>query len=117
MFNQEQIKGMLERFATIIATFFLAKAVQKGWIAPEDSGMILPGLVILLVAAPSVFYGWWVNRGKSLAQAVVAVVPNTMVVTSDDIAKNTSEANIVSNTESSVITSGGVAINPKTEAK
>lgn len=115
--NQEQLKGMGERLATIIATWVLARAVAKGYIAPEDSGVLLPGLIILIVAAPSVLYGWWVNRGKSLAQALAKVVPETVVVTSPDIAKNTPELNIVSNTNVKVVTDGEVIVPTSTEGK
>jgi len=113
IFNQEQVKGMFERFATIIATWLLLKLVRSGLISTEDSTILAPGLVILIVATPSLFYGWWVNRGKALAQATVkAMGPDTIVVTDKYIADATTESNIVSNQTSSVVVKADVVTKP-----
>jgi hypothetical protein len=114
MFNQEQVKGMVERFltitATVIATKILTWMVVIKFITNEDVGMLMPGLVIFLVALPSLAYGWWVNRGQSLASALIRAAPanSTTVVTTPDIAKNTPETAIVSNTDARVVTEGEV---------
>lgn len=116
MFNNEQVKGMVERFATILATWFLLKMVQRGFISSEDSGILLPGLVVIIVAAPSLAYGWWVNRSKALQQAASNTFnpdgTKPIIVTSPAIAASTSESNIVSSTTNKVITEGEVVTKP-----
>lgn len=112
VFNQEQVKGMFERFATIIATWLLLKLVRSGYISTEDSTILAPGLVILIVAAPSLFYGWWINRSKALQQAAASVfLPDgskPIIVTSPEIAAATSESNIVSAATNKVVTDADV---------
>lgn len=100
--TQEQIKGMAERFATVVATMLLAKAVEKGWISSSDSATLLPAVVLI----PSLIYGWLVNRNKSLIQATAAI-PGTVVVTQPSIAAATPETNIVSTETTKVTTPAG----------
>jgi hypothetical protein len=116
MLNNEQLKGMGERLATIIATWFLLKMVQRGFISSEDSGILLPGLVVVIVAMPSLAYGWWVNRSKALQQAASNTFnpdgTKPIIVTSAAIAASTSEANIVSSATNKVVTEGEVVTKP-----
>jgi len=107
IFNQEQVKGMGERLATILATWLLLKLVRSGVISTEDSGILLPGLVVLIVAAPSLFYGWYVNRSRALqvAAANTASPDGTkpIIVTTAAIAASTKESNIVSSDTNRVV--------------
>lgn len=105
--QQDQLKGMLDRVGLVLATWFLAWMVRKGWIGSEDSAVLLPGLVLI----PALLWGWWNNRDKALIQSA-ANVPGTVVVTSPTLAKSTPETNIVSNETSKVVTEASVVTEP-----
>lgn len=90
----EQFKGIADRLVAMLLVWLVA----KGYLAEGDAataGTILIGLL-------SLAYGWWVNRDKALLQSA-ATVPGTTVVTQSNIAHNTPETNIVSNTTSEVV--------------
>ena len=94
MLQQDQLKGMLDRVGLVLATWFLAYMVRKGWIGAEDSAVLLPGLILI----PALIWGWWNNRNKALVHSA-ANVPGTVVVTSPELAAATPDQNnIVSNT-------------------
>jgi hypothetical protein len=98
--QQDQLKGMLDRVGLVLATWFLAWMVRKGWIGTEDSAVLLPGLILL----PALAWGYWNNRNKALVQSA-ANVPGTVVVTSPELAAATPDQNnIVSNTNVEVKT-------------
>lgn len=59
--NWEQIKGIVERVATVAVTY----AIGRGWIPAGLSA----DLVALIVLAGSVAWGWKVNTAPSLAAA------------------------------------------------
>lgn len=88
----DQVRGMLDRAMTVLATMFLHWMVTKGWLGESDAAQLLPALVIV----PAIAYGWWNNRNKALLQAA-ASVPGTVVVTTPALALATPESkNIVS---------------------
>ena len=103
--GQDQIKGMLDRAATVLATMALAWMVKKGFIGEADSAQLLPALVIL----PAIAYGWWNNRPKALLQSAANVTDPatgkpTVIVTSPEMAAATPEqTNIISNTAVKVV--------------
>lgn len=66
--NMEQVKGVVERLATIGITY----AVGRGWI-PADQAT---PLVVLVVAVASAGWGYYVNTHGSLAQATQNVQVN-----------------------------------------
>lgn len=105
--QQDQVKGIIERTATVVATMLLAWLVRKGWIGESDVATLLPAIILI----PSLLYGWWINRPKALVQSVAAL-PGTVVITDEKIAKSTPETNVVSNTEAKVVTEGEVETNP-----
>ena len=103
--QSDQLKGMLDRAIAVLATWLLTQAVNKGWLSQSDSAQLLPALVLL----PSLAWGWWNNRDKALLQSAANVVgadgKQTVIVASPELAKATPEnSNIVSNTETKVVT-------------
>jgi hypothetical protein len=97
----DQTKGMMDRAAAVIATWFLGWMVTKGWLGASDSAVLLPAVILL----PSIAYGAWVNRDKALIQSAGNVVDPktckpTIIVTSPEMAAATPDQNnIVSNTD------------------
>lgn len=63
--NFEQIKGIVERVATVAVTY----AVAKGWITQG----IGADVVVAVVAVASVVWGFVVNKPDALAKAADAV--------------------------------------------
>ncbi len=63
--NWEQVKGVVERLATIGFGF----AVGKGWIPSDMAGT----LVTIVVSIGSVIWGLWVNTPKALETAAAKV--------------------------------------------
>lgn len=59
--NWEQIKGVAERLVTIGVGW----AIGKGYVPPS----IGPELIIVVLGALSVAWGWWVNTPTALASA------------------------------------------------
>ncbi len=93
--QNEQLKGMLDRFISGIAIWLLGIAVSKGWLSQNDSATLLPALVVL----PSIAWGYWVNRDKALLQSA-ATVPNpaapdgkTLIVSDPALAADTPNQN------------------------
>lgn len=60
--NSSQAIGTADRAVTVLATWFLGFATQKGWITAADATAFLP----ILVAIPAVAWGWWNNRKEAL---------------------------------------------------
>lgn len=63
--NWEQLKGIVERIATIGVTY----AAAKGWI-PNDQ---VAGIVSVVVLLGSIAWGWKVNTAPALKTAVTNV--------------------------------------------
>ena len=63
--NWEQVKGIVERIATIGVSY----AVGKGWI-PSD---VASNLIMAIVALGAVGWGIWVNTPKALSDATKKV--------------------------------------------
>lgn len=92
----DQVSGSFDR--VLIALFALA--VGKGWISQTDAA----NYIAILLAVGAGVYGLWVNRQKALVMSV-ANIPNTVVVTSKELATATpGQNNIVSNTDVKVQT-------------
>lgn len=88
----DQMRGMLDRAATVLATMFLHWLVSKGVLGESDAAQLLPAVVLL----PAIAWGWWNNRDKALLQSA-ASVPGTVVVTTPALATATpNDRNIVS---------------------
>lgn len=75
MFNWEQVKGIVERVATIAITY----AVARDWIPAGQSA----DLVALAVLAASILWGWKVNTQPALIEAA-ASMPKVEKVVVDD---------------------------------
>lgn len=106
--TSDQVRGMLDRAASVLATMFLAWCVKKGFIGESDSAALLPAVILL----PSLAWGWWVNRNKALVQSA-ANVPGTLVVTTPALAAATPESNIVPATSTKVVdTATGAVVQP-----
>lgn len=91
----DQIKGVAERLVTIALASLLSYAVLKGWITKEAAISYGADWGPIILAALSAWYGWRINRPKAIVQSAAAL-PNTVVVTTSDLAKSTPEPNIVS---------------------
>lgn len=104
MLQQDQIKGMLDRAAAVLATMLVGWMVKKGWLGASDAATLVPALVLL----PSLAWGWWNNRNKALLQSAAGVVgadgKKTVVIASPELAAATPENNIVSSTQVEVKT-------------
>lgn len=88
MLNWSQISGAVDRVILITLSYF----VGKGYITQGDAVTITGGVVAIL----GVIYSIYVNRNTNLVKQA-ASVPDTTVVTTQDIAYNTTAPNIVSN--------------------
>ena len=99
--GSDQVKGMMDRAATVLATMFLGWMVNKGWMGQADAVTLTPALILL----PALAYGAWVNRDKALIQSAGNVIDPktckpTIIVTSPEMAAATPDQNnIVSNTD------------------
>lgn len=91
----DQVKGIVERLTTVALASVFSYAVLKGWITKQQAIDYGAELVPIVLAAASAWYGWRINRPKAIVQSAAAL-PNTVVVTTADLAKSTPEANIVS---------------------
>lgn len=90
----DQIRGPVERVVLVGLGWFVAKGyISSGEVANYST------LALGVIAA---FYGWWQNRPKAIMQSAAAI-PGTVVVTSPDLASNTTETNIVSNDANKVV--------------
>lgn len=89
--TSEQVKAIIERGATVFATWLATWLVQKGYLGASDAAQFIAAIVGL----GAMGWGAWVNRDKALVQAA-ATVPNTTVVTEHAVAVATPEPNIVS---------------------
>lgn len=92
---QDQIKGVLDRAATVFATWLLSYLVQRGLLSTADSAQLLP----LLVMLPAMAYAWWNNSATRQLQKAAAVVgehgAKTLVLADTKLANATSESNII----------------------
>lgn len=115
--TQEQLKGMLDRFAAVMATMLLAYFVKRGWIGESESATLLPAVVLL----PSLAWGWWVNRNKALQQAAANTISpdgsKPIIVTSPEMAAATPESNIVSSESFKVTGPQGIVMTPQETTK
>jgi hypothetical protein len=91
--NWSQVSGVIERVVMAGVMF----GVGKGWIASDDA-VNMTGMIVGISAA---VYAYWVNRPKNLIKQA-ASVDGTVVVTKPEIAYNTTNTNIVSNTTNKV---------------
>lgn len=103
----DQVKGIIERAITVLATVGLNWLVRKGYLGESDAATLLPAIVLL----PSLMYGWWINRPQALVQSV-ATIPGTVVVTQPALAKALPETNVVSNMDAKVVTEREVVTKP-----
>lgn len=83
----DQVKGIAERLLLI----GLAWLVAGGYITQDQSLVYAPAILMAIGA----IWAWRVNRPKAIVQSAAAL-PNTVVVTTPDLAKSTPEQNIVS---------------------
>jgi len=91
--NWSQVSGVIERLITAGVMF----AVGKGWVTGGDAA----NLIALIVGISAALYAYYVNRATNLVKQA-ASVKDTTVVTNPDIAYNTTQKNIVSNTTNKV---------------
>lgn len=91
----DQIRGPIERVIYIALGWFVA----RGFITSAE----VANYATLILAIIAAFYGWWQNRPKAILQSAAAL-QGTTVVTTHDMASNTPETNIVSNTQQKVVT-------------
>jgi len=108
--TQEQVKGMLDRGAALVAAWLLGLLVRKGYIGESDAATFLPAIVLI----PSLAWGWWVNRNKALLQSASNTVDangqKPIIVTSPAVAATTPETNIVSSAEVRVVAPTGQTV-------
>lgn len=84
----DQIRGPVERIVYI----GLGWLVARGFITSAE----VANYATLALAVAAAGYGWWQNRPKAIVQSAAAI-GGTTVVTTPELAKNTTESNIVSN--------------------
>jgi hypothetical protein len=95
--NKDQVTGVAERILYGLAVGLTGIGVKKGWYDTEMAAYLAGGIVTVVGS----IWALWINRPTALIQSA-ANQPNTVVVTTADIAKATPETNIVSNTEQKV---------------
>lgn len=91
--NWSQLSGAVDRVLLITLSYF----VGKGYISQGDATTLVGGLVAII----GVGYSMYVNRPTNLVKQA-ASVPGTTVVTDKNIANNTTQTNILSNTTNEV---------------
>lgn len=91
--NWSQVSGVIERVVMAGVMF----GVGKGWITGADAA----NLTAMIVGIMAAIYAYWVNRPKNLIKQA-ASVDKTVIVTTPEIAYNTPQSNIVSNTTNKV---------------
>lgn len=97
--NKDQVTGVAERVIYGIVTYFLAKAVARGWIDAELASWIAAGAVSAIGGA----WAWWINRPQSLLRAAAQNNPETKMVAPAAVANATPETNIISNVDNKVV--------------
>jgi hypothetical protein len=95
--NSKQLQGALDRVIAVLLTYLLTKHFDMSQLSNLSDDLTII-VVSLLVGG----YSLWANRPKALAQAVAAL-PDTTVITTNDLAKATPENNIVSADEMKVV--------------
>jgi len=100
--TKDQVQGAGDRALLVLVTWFLTFATNKGWLTTSDVASLAPALVTIVGFA----WGYWVNRPKAILQSAAAVVgadgKKTVIVASPELAADTPENNIVSNTPTTV---------------
>ena len=100
MTSTTQVSGVIERIATVAITWLLTWLTTKGWISTAQAAEFMP----LLLAVITAVYGWWITRDKAILQNAAAV-PGTVVVTTPELSAATPDQNnIVSSSETKVVT-------------
>lgn len=79
--NPTQTSSILDRAATVIATWLLTWLASKGYITQGDTVAFLP----ILIALPAAFVGWWKNRPASIVANATALPEVKGVVTTNTI--------------------------------
>lgn len=102
--SQDQITGIFERLIYGAVLAVAMRLVARGWLDADMAPYVAGGTVAALGSA----YAWWRNRPKSVMQSAAAIVGEdgkaTIVVASPEMAASTpGQNNIVSNTETRVI--------------
>jgi hypothetical protein len=92
--NWTQVSGGADRIILIGLTWLAA----KGYITNED----VANYATLILAIAGAGYSIWVNRNTNLVNRASSV-PDTVVVTSPDIAKALPQSNVVSADDKKVV--------------
>lgn len=91
--NWSQISGGLDRILLVGLTWL----ASKGYITSAD----VANYAALIVGIAGALYAFYVNRNTNLAKQA-ASIPGTTVLTTPEIANNTVQPNVVSNTTNKV---------------
>lgn len=101
--SHDQITAQLRQILPIVGSM----AVALGYISPEKAGVLVSNILAVigpLMILGGIVWSWFANTEKALVQSAAAI-PGTVVVTTAALAKATPEQNnIVSNTETKVVT-------------
>ena len=92
--NWTQVSGGADRIILIGLTWL----ATKGYITNEDVG----NYAALILAVAGAGYAFWINRNTNLVNRASSV-PDTVVVTSADIAKSLLQSNVVSADDKKVV--------------
>jgi hypothetical protein len=92
--NWTQVSGGADRIILIGLTWL----ASKGYIATTD----VANYATLLLAIAGAGYAFWINRNTNLVNRASSV-PDTVVVTSPDIAKSLPQSNVVSADDKKVV--------------
>lgn len=97
--TKDQGTALIERALYGVALAFAMKLVGWGVLSADMAPYVAGGAVTAIGGA----YAWWINRPKAIVQAA-ANLPGTTVVTTQALSDATpGQSNIVSNTETKVV--------------
>lgn len=108
--QSDQIKGMLDRAAAVLATMAIGWLVHHGYMGENDAAQLTP-LAIVLV--PALFWGWWNNRGVAQLEKAGRVVgedgKKTVIIAPPELANASPSTNIISTNASQAAINAAVA--------
>ena len=94
--NLPQVSGAVDRIALVLLTYL----ATKGYITTADIG----NYVALIVGIVGAVYSFYINRNTNIVSRAGNVADTTIVTTPTIAAATPTQTNIVSNTETKVVT-------------
>ncbi len=85
--NAPQVSSIIDRAATVVATWALTWLASHGYISQSDIVAFLP----ILIALPAAFVGWWKNRQSAVLANVDALAKDPTSPVKGVILSNSTE--------------------------